>query len=83
MGDGWYTDSDTVSSMGIEEISQRDIKKRQVDGPVKGYTDDITLVVEGDNRVAYLVSNWEPVNLETPNVEEQTEVPLRDGTAYP
>ena len=66
-GDGWY--SDTVSSMGIEEISltvQGDIKKRQVDGPVKGYTDGITLVVEGDNRVAYLVSNWEPVNSETP-----------------
>ena len=79
-GDGWYTDSDTVSSMGIEEISltvQGDIKKRQVDGPVKGYTDGITLVVEGDDRVAYLVSNWEPVNSETPKVEEQTEVPLR------
>ena len=71
---------DTVSSMGIEEISltvQGDIKKRQVDGPVKGYTDGITLVVEGDDRVAYLVSNWEPVNSETPKVEEQTEVPLR------
>ena len=83
-GDGWYTDSDTVSSMGIEEISltvQGDIKKRQVDGPVKGYTDGITLVVEGDDRVAYLVSNWEPVNSKTPKVEEQG----RDGAAqaYP
>ena len=53
--------------MGIQEISltvQEEIKKRQVDGPVKGYTDGITLVVERDDRVAYLV-------------EEQTVVPLR------